>query len=70
MLRIRQDQPGDRVSQQLDDMLFFALPTVVIVHYQRLVALFQSDGFDTGQQIGENLVVERGDQNANARLLR
>ncbi|MNE38776.1 hypothetical protein D3C80_1326870 [compost metagenome] len=69
MLRIGEDQPGDGVGQQLDNLFLFPLPAVVIVNHQSLIAVFEGDGFDAGQQIGKDLVVEGRDQHADARLL-
>lgn len=67
MRRVGEDQPGDRVAQQLCDLLFFPLRAVIVVHHQRLVTPRLGNGFDAGQQVGEDLVVEGGDQYADAR---
>ena len=68
MRRVGEDKPGDRVAQQLCDLFFFPLRAVIVVHHQRLVTPRLGNGFYAGQQVGEDLVVEGGDQYADARF--
>ncbi|MPN51050.1 hypothetical protein SDC9_198691 [bioreactor metagenome] len=70
MILLGKNDAVDIVGEQIDHRLFFRLTIVVVVGNQRLVVMVGRHRFDTGKNVGEELVLKGGNEHAKRVALR